>query len=161
MTTALVLICQARERLIRETGEDVSAITFRLKSPASIRDKLRKKGLPASATAARAALHDIAGLRVVLPCEAQIYRFAALLEASPVVQLTDERDYIAAPKASGYRSLHLLLNVPVPPLPGSAPTAPVELQLRTASMDIWASIEHDRVYKPIRLSSESHGRPRA
>lgn len=153
VTTALMLICQARERLLLETGEDVSAMTFRLKSPASIRDKLIKKGLPVSAAAARAALRDIAGLRVVLASEAQVYRLAAILESSPAVQLTDERDYIASPKESGYRSLHLLLNVPVLLRSGSPMMVPVELQLRTASMDIWASIEHDMVYKPARLST--------
>lgn len=151
VTTALMLICQARERLLLETGEDVSAMTFRLKSPASIRDKLLKKGLPVSAAAARAALRDIAGLRVVLASEAQVYRLASILESSPAVQLTDERDYIASPKESGYRSLHLHLNVPVLLRSGSPMMVPVELQLRTASMDIWASIEHDRVYKPSRL----------
>ncbi|MDO5377679.1 MAG: hypothetical protein Q4G52_05020 [Clostridia bacterium] len=151
VTTALMLICQAREQLFEETGGDVSAMTFRLKSPASIRDKLIKKGLPVSAAAARAALHDIAGLRVVLASESQVYRLAAILENSPAVQLTDERDYIAAPKESGYRSLHLLLNVPVLLRSGAAMMVPVELQLRTASMDIWASIEHDRVYKPVCL----------
>jgi len=148
VTTALLLICSARRRLTEETGEDVTAMTFRLKSPASIRDKLLKKGLPVSAAAARAALHDIAGLRVVLASKAQVYRLAAILEDSPAVSLLGERDYIAAPKESGYRSLHLLLSVPILLRAGPPMMVPVELQLRTASMDIWASIEHDMVYKP-------------
>lgn len=148
VTTALLLICSARGRLLEETGEDVTAMTFRLKSPASIRDKLLKKGLPVSTAAARAALHDIAGLRVVLASKAQVYRLAAILESSPAVSLLGERDYIAAPKKSGYRSLHLLLNVPILLRSGPPMMVPVELQLRTASMDIWASIEHDMVYKP-------------
>lgn len=145
--TALFMLGSARSRLVRETGEDVRSITYRLKSPASIRGKLLKKGLPVCEPAARAALHDVAGLRVVLPGEKQVYRFAALLRGSPVTRLLDEKDYIAEPKPSGYRSLHLVLGVPVS-LRGQSLLVPVELQLRTAAMDMWASIEHDMVYKP-------------
>ena len=145
--TALFMLCDARERLALETGEDVRGITFRLKDPASIRDKLIKKGLPVSPLTACAALHDIAGLRVVLGSTAQVYRFAEILQKSPLAQVTDERDYIARPKESGYRSLHLLFNVPVC-LRTHVQMVPVEIQLRTASMDIWASIEHDICYKP-------------
>lgn len=145
--TALFLICAARGRLIRETGEDIRAITYRLKSPASIRGKLLKKGLPVSESAARAALHDIAGLRVVLSDTQQVYAFARLICGSPVVELCGLRDYIAHPKRSGYRSLHLILRVPVT-VGREQLLVPVEVQLRTAAMDIWASIEHDIVYKP-------------
>ena len=150
--TALFLICAARGRLIRETGEDIRAMTYRLKSPASIRGKLLKKGLPVSESAARAALHDIAGLRVVLADEKEVYRFADILCASPVAQLLDEKDYIAEPKRSGYQSLHLLLSLPVS-VQGVAMMVPVEVQLRTAAMDIWANIEHDRIYKPLPLET--------
>ena len=145
--TALFMLGSARSRLVRETGEDVRSITYRLKSPASIRGKLLKKGLPVCEPAARAALHDVAGLRVVLPGEKQVYRFAALLRDSPVTRLLDEKDYIAEPKPSGYRSLHLVLSIPVR-LHGQSLMVPVEVQPRTAAMDMWASIEHDMVYKP-------------
>ena len=141
------MLGSARSRLVKQTGEDVRCITYRLKSPSSIRGKLLKKGLPVCEPAARAALHDVAGLRVVLPSEKQVYRFAALLRDSPVTRLLDEKDDIAEPKPSGYRSLHLVLGVPVS-LRGQSLLVPVELQLRTAAMDMWASIEHDMVYKP-------------
>ena len=145
--TALFMLGSARSRLVAETGEDVRAITYRLKSPASIQGKLRKKGLPVCESAARAALRDVAGLRVVLPGEKQVYRFAELLCASPLARLADEKDYIAEPKPSGYRSLHLVFELPVR-LRGQSMMVPVEIQLRTAAMDMWASIEHDMVYKP-------------
>ena len=146
--TAFVLLCALRDER-RAAGDDpgVEALTFRLKTPASIREKLRRKGLPVTPAAAGGALHDIAGLRVVLGDTRQVYDFAQLICASPVVELCGLRDYIAHPKRSGYRSLHLILRVPVT-LGREQLLVPVEVQLRTAAMDIWASIEHDMVYKP-------------
>ena len=146
--TAFVLLCALRDER-RAAGDDpgVEALTFRLKTPASIREKLRRKGLPVTPAAAGGALHDIAGLRVVLGDTRQVYGFARLICASPVVELCGLRDYIAHPKRSGYRSLHLILRVPVS-LGREQLLVPVEVQLRTAAMDIWASIEHDVVYKP-------------
>lgn len=146
--TVFLLACSLRDNA-RESGEDcgVLALTFRLKSPASIGEKLRRKHLPVSPASARSALHDIAGLRVVLGDEAQVYRFAQRLCASPAMQLCVMRDYIQSPKVSGYRSLHLIVQVSVPVADGRM-SVPVEIQLRTQAMDIWASIEHDIIYKP-------------
>ena len=146
--TAFMLLCALRDKR-RTDGNDpgVEALTFRLKTPASIGGKLRRKGLPVTPAAASAALHDIAGLRVVLSETRQVYEFARLICDSPVVELCALRDYIAHPKRSGYRSLHLILRVPVT-VGREQLLVPVEVQLRTAAMDIWASIEHDVVYKP-------------
>lgn len=147
--TALLMLCAARDQLDRPEGSiHVRAITFRLKSPSSIRGKLKKYGLPATRATAHAALHDIAGMRVVLEDTDDVYRFADLLIASPMAEFISLRDYIAAPKASGYQSLHLLMHIPVH-LRGQSAMIPVEIQLRTAAMDIWASIEHDICYKPL------------
>ena len=146
--TVFMLLCALRDER-RAIGDDpgVEALTFRLKTPASIGGKLRRKGLPVTPAAASAALHDIAGLRVVLSETRQVYEFARLICDSPVVELCGLRDYIAHPKRSGYRSLHLILRVPVT-VGREQMLMPVEVQLRTAAMDIWASIEHDMVYKP-------------
>ena len=146
--TAFLLLCALRDER-RALGEDpgVKSLTFRLKSVESIRGKLSRKGLPVTPDAAGSALHDIAGLRVVLGDTQQVYAFARLICESPVAELCGLRDYIAHPKRSGYRSLHLILRVPVS-LGREQLLVPVEVQLRTASMDIWASIEHDMVYKP-------------
>ena len=143
------LLCSALRDQLHSQGEDsgMRALTYRLKTPASIGGKLRAKGLPVSRASAGAALHDIAGVRVVLQDTAQVYRFAQLIRQSPVAELMDERDYIRCPKPSGYQSLHLLLRVPVS-CGRELLLMPVELQLRTAGMDVWASIEHDMVYKP-------------
>lgn len=147
---ALLLLDDARSRLCCESkGHAVRAMTFRLKSPVSIRGKLRKKGLPATAGAALACLQDIAGLRVVLSSIPAVYRFAQLLKSSSFAECIEESDYIAAPKKSGYRSLHLILRIPVC-LHGRCLMIPVEIQLRTEAMDIWATIEHEICYKPIK-----------
>lgn len=149
--TALLMLCAARSKMNDIDGSDaVRAMTFRLKSPGSIRDKLEKKSLPVSQATACAALHDIAGLRVVLSDVGAVYRFAEMIRSTPVAEFVAVRDYIASPKPSGYRSLHLLMLVPVH-LRGQGYMVPVEIQLRTASMDIWASVEHDICYKPARV----------
>lgn len=141
--TAFEMLCAARAR----HSSDVLALHFRLKSPASIRGKLRKKGMPETAQAAGACLHDVAGLRAVLADKPAVYHFAQTLTQSGVAQLDAVHDYIAAPKKSGYRSLHLILSVPVM-LDFQPYLVPVEIQLRTAGMDAWACMEHRLIYKP-------------
>ena len=142
---ALAMLCAARAQLGAKDG--VRALTYRLKTPASIRGKLQKRGLSATPASA-ATLHDIAGLRCVLGEVSQVYRFARLILCSPAAELVYARDYIASPKPSGYQSLHLILRVPV--MTGTERiSVPVEIQLRTAPMDVWASIEHDACYKPV------------
>ncbi|MBQ7825441.1 MAG: hypothetical protein IJ337_03705 [Clostridia bacterium] len=148
--STLLLIAHARSELSALLpGEDVCAVTYRLKTPQSIRGKLVKKGLPPSAAAAGAALRDIAGLRVVLSSVSAVYRFADLLISAPGAQCIGVHDYIAEPKKSGYRSLHVLLNIPVTFL-GESLMVPVEIQLRTVPMDLWATIEHGVCYKPVK-----------
>jgi len=141
--TAFLMLCAAKDKM----PGDVLALHLRLKSSASIRGKLLRKGLPETACAAGAALRDIAGLRAVLTDRQAVYRFARVLLQSSVAQLEDVHDYIAAPKRSGYQSLHLILNMPVC-LDGQAYMTPVEIQLRTAGMDAWACAEHRLIYKP-------------
>ena len=141
---ALEMLCAARKK---HEG-DVLALHFRLKSPASIRGKLRKKGMPEPAASAGLCLRDVAGLRAVLVSRQAVYRFAHTLMTSGVARLDEVHDYIAAPKQSGYRSLHLIFSVPVV-LDSQAYLVPVEIQLRTASMDAWACMEHRLIYKPV------------
>ena len=146
--TAFQMLCSARRMLFQDMGgETIRQMTFRLKTPNSISDKLRKKHLPVTCEAADAALHDVAGLRVVLTNLQSVYRYAALLSASPMAEFVASRDYIANPKESGYQSLHLLMMVPVV-CRGQHRIVPVEIQLRTCDMDRWAVIEHDACYKP-------------
>lgn len=150
----VLLLCSSLRDNLRLSGGDpgVVEMTYRLKTPASIGGKLMHKGLPVSPASAGSALHDVAGFRVVLSTIAKVYRFAEMIKESSVVEVTDTRDYIRSPKRSGYRSLHLLLSVPVT-LGRETLLVPVEVQLRTPGMDVWANAEHDLVYKPVRAST--------
>lgn len=139
----LELLSGAREQM----PLDVLTLQYRLKSGESIRGKLLRKRLPLTAASAGAALRDIAGLRAVLTTREAVYRYAEEILHSRVLDLTDVHDYIAAPKQSGYRSLHLIGRIPVL-LPEGAYAVPLEIQLRTAAMDAWACAEHRLIYKP-------------
>ena len=141
---SLEILSAARARM----PLDVLCLQYRLKSGASIRGKLQRKQLPETAAAAGAALRDIAGLRAVLSTREAVYRYADLLMQSSGLQLEDVHDYIAVPKSSGYRSLHLIARVPVF-LSHAAYAVPIEIQLRTAAMDAWACAEHALIYKPL------------
>ncbi|MBR5301537.1 MAG: hypothetical protein IKU38_01720 [Clostridia bacterium] len=131
----------------RAMAQDVLSFGCRLKSAASIRGKLLRKHLPQTAASAGAALRDIAGLRAVLASRSAVYRYADLLLGSDALMLEEIHDYIAAPKPSGYRSLHLIARVCVS-MPQGVYTVPIEIQLRTAAMDAWACAEHALIYKP-------------
>lgn len=142
------MLCHTRRLLDEDLGEEtIRRMTFRLKTPQSIEGKLRKKHLPVTCETASAALHDIAGLRVVFSSVHAVYRYAALLTASPLAEFISCRDYIAEPKSSGYRSLHLLMVVPIL-FQGQYLLVPIEIQLRTSLMDAWAVIDHEACYKP-------------
>jgi len=119
---------------------------YRLKSPKSIVEKLEKKNLNISTAAIKENLTDIAGVRVICNYIDDIDRIADLLTRQDDITLIRKRDYIAEPKENGYRSLHLIVSVPVF-LAESTQKVPVEIQIRTIAMDFWASLEHELKYK--------------
>lgn len=121
-------------------------IESRLKSPQSIIGKLQKKGLPITTEAARNNLLDMAGIRVTCCYISDIYAIADLLSRRDDFVVIKKKDYIMNPKPSGYRSLHMVVNVPVY-LSTQKAYAPVEIQIRTIAMDFWASLEHQLRYK--------------
>ncbi len=118
----------------------------RLKTPRSIVGKLRRRSEEVSADSARRNLTDIAGIRVVCHYIEDVYRIAELLLHQDDVTLIRKSDYIKNPKENGYRSLHLVVQVPVY-LSDRTEHVPVEVQIRTEGMDFWASLEHQMRYK--------------
>ena len=118
----------------------------RLKRPQSIYEKLQKIGRLLSVGEARQNILDIAGIRVICNFTDDIYTVEKLLLQHPDVTLINRKDYIEKPKENGYRSLHLVVQVPVF-LTGRTEEVPVEIQLRTIAMDYWASLEHMLRYK--------------
>ena len=121
-------------------------IECRIKGISSIFEKIRRYDLPFSLDSARMHIHDIAGIRVVCNFLDDIYAMEALLLNQPDITLINRKDYIAKPKESGYRSLHLVVKAPVF-LSNKSEEIPVEIQLRTIAMDYWASLEHMLQYK--------------
>lgn len=122
-------------------------IESRLKSADSIMNKLIKKGIPFTIENAKKYLLDIAGIRVTCYYINDIYVLAEMLSHRDDFVVLKQKDYIKNPKPSGYRSFHLVLNVPVH-LSSCKMTVPVEIQIRTIAMDFWASLEHQLRYKP-------------
>lgn len=121
-------------------------IESRLKSMPSIVKKIKSKGLEVSIDSISENITDIAGIRVICNYIDDIYRVAEMLTAQDDVKLIRVRDYIKNPKPSGYKSLHLIVEIPVFLSTGPVPM-PVEIQIRTIAMDFWASLEHKLRYK--------------
>ena len=118
----------------------------RVKSLGSIVKKLHSMGYPISISCAKKTLHDIAGVRVVCRYVDDIFRIADLLLAQDDISLILQKDYIKNPKPNGYRSLHIVVDVPVYMSKGKL-FIPVEIQIRTVAMDFWATLEHGIRYK--------------
>ncbi|MCI8326834.1 MAG: response regulator [Lachnospiraceae bacterium] len=122
------------------------SIKSRLKSPESIYEKLERKGYPVTTESIRELLTDVAGLRVICSFPDDIYRLAKLLSNQDDIILLQRKDYIQNPKKNGYRSLHLILDVPIF-LSSEKKYMKTEVQFRTIAMDFWASLEHKLKYK--------------
>ncbi len=130
----------------RHRRNPIHHIESRMKSIQSITEKLRRKEQPVSMQSAVDNLTDIAGIRVICSYVQDVYTVANLLTSQDDVKLLRVRDYIQEPKANGYRSLHLIVEIPVFLQEGRIPV-PVEVQIRTIAMDFWASLEHAMRYK--------------
>lgn len=136
----------AEELAHRGTGNPIEHVSPRLKTPASIAAKARRIGCPLTFDDLRGRIRDIAGIRIVCSFVSDVYTVADMLTRQPDVNLVLTKDYIAKPKPNGYRSLHLIVEIPVF-LSDQAVAVPVEVQLRTVAMDFWASLEHKIYYK--------------
>lgn len=124
----------------------IDSIQSRLKSPESIREKLLRKNLPLTLEAIDQNLFDIAGVRVVCSFVDDIYMLADCLLQQDDITLIQKKDYIQKPKENGYRSLHLIVEVPIF-LQDQKKLIKVEVQLRTIAMEFWANLEHQLRYK--------------
>ena len=124
----------------------IDSIQSRLKSPDSILDKMLRKKLPFTLEAIENNIFDIAGIRVVCSFVDDIYMLADCLLQQDDITLIERKDYIKNPKESGYRSLHMIVEVPIF-LSNEKRYMRVEVQLRTIAMDFWASLEHKLRYK--------------
>ena len=131
---------------LRYDRNPINGIKSRLKRLDSIQEKLHRKQLPFDMQTIETHIHDVAGVRVVCALVEDVYLLAEALLKQDDVMLIEKKDYIANPKPNGYRSLHLIVTVPIF-LEHEKRVMQVEIQLRTIAMDFWASLEHQLRYK--------------
>lgn len=131
---------------LRYDRNPINGIKTRLKHPVSIKEKLEKKNLPLTVEAIEESINDVAGVRVICSFPEDVYTLANALLGQDDITLIEKKDYIRKPKANGYRSLHLIVKVPIF-LAKEKRSMKVEIQLRTIAMDVWASLEHQLRYK--------------
>ena len=131
---------------LEQDRNPIESIKTRLKSFESISEKLLRRGLPLTVESLEANLNDVAGVRVICPFVDDIYTIAECFLAQDDITLINATDYIKNPKENGYRSLHLIIEIPIY-LQNEKRMMRVEVQLRTIAMDFWASLEHKMHYK--------------
>ena len=131
---------------VRNQRNPISTIHTRLKSQTSILEKMNRIGYAPTVENIVTHLNDIAGVRVICAYVDDIYEIADALIRQDDIHLIRKKDYIANPKPNGYRSLHLIVSVPVF-FAESRKEMKVEVQIRTIAMDFWASLEHQIKYK--------------
>ena len=124
----------------------ISSISTRLKRSESIMEKLTKNNFPISIESIEQNIHDVAGIRVICAYIDDIYKIADALLKQDDVTLIERKDYIKNPKPNGYRSLHIIVSIPVF-FEEKKKNMKVEVQIRTIAMDFWASLEHQLKYK--------------
>lgn len=134
------------ELSMRNARNPIEMIKARVKKPKSIVEKLQRRGLPLSIESMESNLDDIAGVRVICSFVDDIYEISRMLERQDDVTIIAIKDYIKAPKENGYRSYHMIVEVPVF-FSSSKKNIRVEVQIRTIAMDFWASLEHELRYK--------------
>ena len=134
------------ELSIKRQRNPIEFIKTRVKQPDSIASKLRRKGYPVTVQSVFENLSDVAGVRVICAFIDDIYKVADMLTAQDDIELIKRKDYIKNPKMNGYRSLHLIIEVPVF-FSDHKEQIRVEVQIRTIAMDFWASLEHQLKYK--------------
>ena len=143
---------------IKNQRNPIQMIKSRVKKPASIVEKLKRRGHPVSVNSIVEHLDDVAGVRVICSFVDDIYTIAEMLARQDDVNVLMVKDYIRSPKVNGYRSYHMIIEIPVF-FSDRKQKIRVEVQIRTIAMDFWASLEHKIAYKfegnpPERLVSE-------
>ncbi|OIH83747.1 GTP pyrophosphokinase [Arthrobacter sp. UCD-GKA] len=124
----------------------IEHVSARLKSPESLLSKARRRDLPLSFETLSENVLDVAGVRIVCSFISDAYWVAKMITSQPDITVVTVKDYIEEPKPNGYKSLHIIVKVPIF-LSESVQNIHVELQIRTVAMDFWASLEHKIYYK--------------
>lgn len=131
---------------VRYSRNPIAFIKTRIKSPQSIAEKLQRRGLEISERSMLENLNDVAGVRVICSFIDDIYEIAEMLARQSDIKVLQIKDYIKNPKDNGYRSYHMIIEIPVF-FSDKTMDMRVEIQIRTIAMDFWASLEHELKYK--------------
>lgn len=144
VTTKLEIL---NDELSLDDGKNpIQFIKSRVKKPLSIVDKLQRLGKEINVESIMGSLNDVAGIRVIASFVDDVYKIADILVKQDDIFLVEAKDYIKNPKPNGYRSYHLIIEVPVF-FSQKKQRVRVEVQIRTVAMDFWASLEHQVKYK--------------
>ena len=136
------------ERSVKNQRNPIEMLKSRVKKPKSIVEKLQRRGFEITLESMEKNLDDVAGIRIICSFLDDIYEVADMLIRQDDVKVIAVKDYIQNPKPNGYRSFHVIIAVPVYYL-DTMEYFPVEIQLRTMTMDLWASMEHRVCYKKL------------
>lgn len=134
------------ELSVRNKRNPIEMIKSRVKKPVSIVEKLQRRGLEISVQSMMDNLDDVAGIRVICSFVDDIYQVAEMLVRQDDVRVIAIKDYIKNPKDNGYRSYHMIIEIPVF-FSSEKRCMRVEVQIRTIAMDFWASLDHQLKYK--------------
>lgn len=133
-------------KIIHNDRDPIEYITSRVKSEESMKEKLHRKNLDVTLENALTKIYDAAGIRIICAYIDDVYEVAQMLKKYKDLKLIKEKDYIKNPKPNGYRSYHLVFEVPLD-IAGEIHPVNVEIQIRTIAMDFWSSLEHQMKYK--------------
>ena len=134
------------ELSVKNQRNPIEMIKSRVKKPKSIVEKLQRRGFEISLESMEKNLDDVAGIRIICSFLDDIYEVADMLIRQDDVKVIAVKDYIQNPKPNGYRSYHMIIEIPVF-FPDSKKPIRVEVQIRTIAMDFWASLDHQLKYK--------------
>lgn len=135
-----------REKILNNERDPIENVKTRIKSPKSMIEKLKSKGLVPIAESIKGNVTDAAGVRIICTYTDDVYNVANILAAQKDITVLEVKDYIKNPKPSGYRSYHMIIEMPIY-IGDTSHRICAEIQIRTLSMDFWASLEHQIRYK--------------
>ena len=133
-------------KIVHNDRDPIEYITSRVKTEESMKEKLKRKKLPINLETALTKIYDAAGIRIICAYIDDVYTVVKMLKKFKDLKILKEKDYIKNPKSNGYRSYHIVFQVPLD-IAGELHPVNIEIQIRTIAMDFWASLEHEMKYK--------------
>ena len=133
-------------KIVHNDRDPIEYITSRVKTEESMKEKLKRKNLSVNLENALTKVYDAAGIRIICEYIDDVYSVVKMLKKFKDLKILQEKDYIKNPKENGYRSYHIVFEVPLD-IAGEIHPVNIEVQIRTIAMDFWASLEHEMKYK--------------